>query len=276
VTLVHYQAKHAPSNTKQGDGHAAKTNSRIISTYFKEVSRFLLPSVEEERTLFREYYDAPDRVPASKDGSFPGTDGPIAGKIKKKLAQFYLRFVIQQALRRTKEEHILMDLIAAGNEGMLIAIRKFDPSKGTRFLTYGAWWIRVYMQTAIHEIGLGHLPQPPNDIDGSPCSVCYLEDSSQLPDKEIDVEALLSSKQFKILTELHEAELSRRETLIIIYYYGLRNGPSKTFSDISKILLDLEGTYISSERVRQIKENALHTLHSALQEKSLYKVHDII
>ncbi len=37
------------------------------------------------------------------------------------------------------------DLVAEGNVGVVAALRKFDPEKGTRFVTYAAYWIRAYI-----------------------------------------------------------------------------------------------------------------------------------
>lgn len=43
----------------------------------------------------------------------------------------------------------LQDLVAEGNMGLMIAARKFDPSKGAKFSTYAAWWIKQSIVKAI-------------------------------------------------------------------------------------------------------------------------------
>ena len=43
----------------------------------------------------------------------------------------------------------LMDLVSEGNLGLLRAAEGFDPKAGTRFSTYGSWWIRQAIKRAL-------------------------------------------------------------------------------------------------------------------------------
>lgn len=56
-----------------------------------------------------------------------------------------LRFVISVAKQYVSVENSLEDLINEGNYGLIKASRKFDPTKGFRFITYAVWWIRQAM-----------------------------------------------------------------------------------------------------------------------------------
>lgn len=60
-----------------------------------------------------------------------------------RLVEANLRFVVAVALQYRRYGIRLADLIAEGNLGLMIAARKFDPSRGTRFVTYAGYWIRA-------------------------------------------------------------------------------------------------------------------------------------
>ncbi len=61
------------------------------------------------------------------------------------LVQANLRYVVAVALQYRRYGIRLSDLIAEGNVGLMMAVRKFDPERGTRFVTYAGYWIRAYI-----------------------------------------------------------------------------------------------------------------------------------
>jgi RNA polymerase sigma-32 factor len=63
----------------------------------------------------------------------------------RKLVEANLRYVVAIALSYRRYGVRLADLISEGNVGLMIALKKFDPSRGTRFVTYAAHWIRAYV-----------------------------------------------------------------------------------------------------------------------------------
>lgn len=61
------------------------------------------------------------------------------------LVKANLRFVIAVALQYRRYGIPLWELIAEGSLGLMLAVRKFDPERGTRFVTYAGYWIRAYV-----------------------------------------------------------------------------------------------------------------------------------
>jgi RNA polymerase sigma-32 factor len=66
-----------------------------------------------------------------------------------KLITSNLRFVVKVAFEYKSYGIKILDLIQEGNIGLMMAIKKFDPYKGYRFISYAIWWIRAYIQNFI-------------------------------------------------------------------------------------------------------------------------------
>ena len=64
-----------------------------------------------------------------------------------------LRFVVTIAKRYQNRGISLMDLIAAGTEGLIKSVDKFDLNRGTVFLTYAGWWIKQCIYNTIYTHG---------------------------------------------------------------------------------------------------------------------------
>lgn len=62
-----------------------------------------------------------------------------------------LRFVISYVKRYQGHGLDLAELVAIGNEGLLKAVRKFDPSHGVKFISYAVWWVRQCVLKALAE-----------------------------------------------------------------------------------------------------------------------------
>jgi len=102
-----------------------------LETYLVQINQFPLLTPEEEFQLAERVY---------KDNDI---------KAAQKLVTSNLRFVVKVAFEYKSYGVKLLDLIQEGNIGLMMAVKKFNPYKGFRFISYGIWWIRAYMQNFI-------------------------------------------------------------------------------------------------------------------------------
>jgi RNA polymerase sigma-32 factor len=61
------------------------------------------------------------------------------------LVESHLRYVVAVAMQYRRYGIPLAELIAEGSLGLMLAVAKFDPHQGTRFVTYAGYWIRAYV-----------------------------------------------------------------------------------------------------------------------------------
>ena len=66
-----------------------------------------------------------------------------------RLVEANLRYVVAIGLQYRRYGVTLGDLIAEGSVGLVTAVRKFDPHRGTRFVTYAGYWIRAFVLEAV-------------------------------------------------------------------------------------------------------------------------------
>ena len=66
-----------------------------------------------------------------------------------KLVVSNLRFVVKIAHEYRNYGIKLADLVQEGNIGLMHAVKKFDPYRGYRLISYAVWWIRAYIQNYI-------------------------------------------------------------------------------------------------------------------------------
>ncbi len=109
-----------------------KRETQALDKYFNDISKIDLLSPEKETELAQRIQDGDEE--ALND-----------------LVQANLRFVVSVAKQYTSQGLSLSDLINEGNVGLMKAARRFDPSKGFRFISYAVWWIRQSILSAILE-----------------------------------------------------------------------------------------------------------------------------
>ncbi len=72
-------------------------------------------------------------------------------KAAERLVTANLRFVISYVKKYQGHGLDLSELVAIGNEGLLKAVRKFDPEHGVKFISYAVWWVRQAVLKALAE-----------------------------------------------------------------------------------------------------------------------------
>jgi len=107
-------------------------NTASLDKYLQEIGREELITAEEEVELAR-------RIKAGDE------------KALEKLTKANLRFVVSVAKQYQNQGLSLPDLINEGNLGLIKAARRFDETRGFKFISYAVWWIRQSILQALAE-----------------------------------------------------------------------------------------------------------------------------
>ncbi|MFW5921433.1 MAG: sigma-70 family RNA polymerase sigma factor [Polyangiales bacterium] len=63
-----------------------------------------------------------------------------------RLVEAHMRLVMAVARRYARRGVAFDDLVSEGALGLMEAVQRFDPTRGTRFGTYAAWWVHAYVR----------------------------------------------------------------------------------------------------------------------------------
>ncbi|MCX6272037.1 MAG: RNA polymerase sigma factor RpoD/SigA [Bacteroidetes bacterium] len=103
-----------------------------LDKYLQEIGKEELITAEEEVELAR-------RIKAGDQQAL------------EKLTKANLRFVVSVAKQYQNQGLSLPDLINEGNLGLIKAARRFDETRGFKFISYAVWWIRQSILQALAE-----------------------------------------------------------------------------------------------------------------------------
>ncbi len=125
---------------KKTEPSASRVSPDSLQAYIRGLARFEPLSREEERELG-------EAIQSNDLGAL------------NRLVECNLRFVVAYAKRFRNMGLSFLDLIHEGNLGLIEAARRFDPTRGVRFISYAVWWIRQAMMHALSTQGrVYHLP----------------------------------------------------------------------------------------------------------------------
>jgi len=114
-------------------GFARSSPSTAFDQYLHDIQKLpLITDPEEERRLARRAQKGDERA-------------------AERLVTANLRFVISYVKKYQGHGLDLSELVAIGNEGLLKAVRKFDPDQGVKFISYAVWWVRQAVLKALAE-----------------------------------------------------------------------------------------------------------------------------
>ena len=244
-----------------------------ISKYFKDVRKESLLTPEQEITLAK-------RI---DDGDEDAVD---------KMVKANLRFVISVAKQYQNQGLTLSDLIAEGNYGLMKAAKRFDHTKGFRFISYAVWWIKQSIVQSLNENSrtiripvnvitenqklykelqkTGSLEEEKkireeHKVKSMPYTTSLFtkidDEGSELIDLIADESCqkpdFCPDEEMQLKKELNQvlSILSEREQDIIKRYFGLV-GENQTLEAIG------EEYSLTKERIRQIKEKAIRKLRN--------------
>jgi RNA polymerase primary sigma factor len=125
--------KVASSRSRTTTATTRGSGGSTFDQYLADIKRLpLIGSVAEERALAR----------LAQQGDAAAAE---------RLVTANLRFVISYVKKYQGHGLDLAELVAIGNEGLLKAVRKFDPDQGVKFISYAVWWVRQAVLKALAE-----------------------------------------------------------------------------------------------------------------------------
>ncbi|MGO4920194.1 sigma-70 family RNA polymerase sigma factor [Maribacter spongiicola] len=167
--------------TKQITNRDAKS----LEKYFQEISKIDLITAEEEVELARKI----------RDGDQKALD---------KLVSANLRFVVSAAKQYQGRGLRLTDLINEGNFGLVKAAKRFDETRGFKFISYAVWWIRQsILQALSNKSRIIRLPQNKIAVSSKIYQVySSLEQSNERPPSAAEIATELDLSVSKVKSSM--------------------------------------------------------------------------
>lgn len=176
-----------------------------------------------------------------------------------RMVEANLRFVVSMARRYQGHGMTQEDLVSEGNIGLIKAAKKFDATRGLRFVTYASVYVQKQMEKAIAKEEAGQRAQtyrngdsrsvdaPLGSKNGMSLLSVLADKNTPLTDERVYNETLTTAIE-KALDTLDE-----RERNIIDAFFGI----GRDHLTMAEIAVDMG---LRRERVRQIRDKAVRRL----------------
>ncbi|MEJ6547677.1 MAG: RNA polymerase sigma factor RpoD/SigA [Flavobacteriaceae bacterium] len=156
--------------------------SKSLDKYLQDISKIDLINAQEEVELAQKIRDGDQQA-------------------LEKLTTANLRFVVSVAKQYQNQGLTLPDLINEGNLGLVKAAKRFDETRGFKFISYAVWWIRqAILQALAEQARIVRLPlNKIGSINKINKAFSYLEQAHQRPPspEEIAVELEMTVSEVK-------------------------------------------------------------------------------
>ena len=175
--------------------------SQPAESFIKEASVYPLLTVEQENELV-------EHIKQGDEEAFLD------------LYNCNLRFVVSLAKQYQNRGKSMEELIGAGNKGLELAVRRFDPQRGFKFIAYAVWFIRA--------------------------SILELLETSR---NGMNLSDLTKEEKRELVSRMS----NEREKEILTRWFGLADSP-ESLEEIGRSM------NLTTERVKQLKERAIARL----------------
>lgn len=212
----------------------------ILNKYLDEIGREQLLSEEQEARLSARILQGDERA-------------------LNRLIEVNLRFVVVIARQYQGQGLSMEDLVSEGNLGLMKAARKFDATRGLRFVNYAVVFIRQQIEKAVRKESDEQRVESTRDgqtrsVDaplGSKANVSLLSVLVNADSPQADQRVYNASLEDAIERSLQT--LNERETVVVNAYFGIGE-ERQTMAEIA------ERMSLKRERVRQIRDRAVRRL----------------
>ena len=225
---------------------AVMTDTPSVKKYMSEIKKAPLLDRDEETALANE----------AKAGSV---------KARRRLVECNLRFAVQVAKQYQGMGLELEDLIQVANLGLFEAVKRFDPDRGVKFISFAVWYVRAELQKALNDLSrVVRIPSHKTMTEGKDFSTLSTskkvgddEDSETYADRYLAGEQVKSTHEVADLKELLNIALNSlkpKQRDAVKMFYGIDREYAMHMEHIAE---ELE---VTGERARQLVRQGEHAL----------------